>query len=165
VLAPRPPLRGKLLQNLRSRFLIRLKLALALSSCARSEKIVLSVDKKKVKERKLETNQRLLKVKDPDTMDKQAFAESMGMDGRALAGMLTQLRNNPNMREELKKLGYADRQIPGWVAAYNEAEAVQVKPVKTVKAVKGRSRALMAASFLASLSPSADFLVGLSGNV
>ena len=86
----------------------------------------------------------------------------MGLDGRALAGMLTQLRNNPNMREELKKLGYADRQIPGWVAAYNEAEAVQVKPVK---AVKGRSRALMAASFLASLSPSADFLIGLSGDV
>ena len=35
------------------------------------------------------------------------------MDGWVLGGMLTQLRTNPNMREELKKLGYADRQIPG----------------------------------------------------
>ena len=56
------------------------------------------------------------------------------MDGWVLGGMLTQLRTNPNMREELKKLGYVDRQIPGWVttgeAEADKQEAAKADPVK-----------------------------------
>jgi ribosomal protein L39E len=47
--------------------------------------------------------------------------------------MHTQLTTNPNRREELKKLGYADRQIPGWVIT-GEAQAVQAEPVKAAEA-------------------------------
>ena len=43
--------------------------------------------------------------------------------------MLTQLKTNPNMRDELKKLGYADEQIPGWVAEA-AAEAAQSEAAK-----------------------------------
>jgi hypothetical protein len=38
------------------------------------------------------------------------------MDPRALNGMLTQLKNNPAVRQELQKLGYAGEQIPAWLA-------------------------------------------------
>ncbi len=58
----------------------------------------------------------LLNVTDIKTFDRKAFSETRKIPSSTLGGMISQTKNQPNVYAELRKEGFKDAQIPGWVA-------------------------------------------------
>ena len=72
---------------------------------------------------KLDVYAKLLSVPDPSKEPEGSLSKRLNLDPPVLSGMLTQMKTNPLIRADLKKMGYTDEQIPEWVAAGAELPA------------------------------------------
>ncbi len=71
----------------------------------------------------------MLAARDPDVqkqLDKKAFAEAMDISPHALNAYITTLKTQSAKRDELKALGYSEKQIPGWVGSAAKSERKEV---------------------------------------
>ena len=66
---------------------------------------------------------KLLSVPDPSNKPDGSLSKRLNIDPKLAAGLLGQMRGNPRIRADLIKAGYADDQIPRWVAASDAAPA------------------------------------------
>ena len=65
---------------------------------------------------KLEVYEKLLNVQDISKTTVPELAQRIGISASSLSGMLTQMKKNPKIREDLALAGYTNAQIPPWVA-------------------------------------------------
>ena len=73
--------------------------------------------KKLTPAQKLDVYAKLLNVPDPSAEPEGSLSKRLNLDPKVVGGLLTQMRGNPKVRADLKKIGYTDEQIPDWVTA------------------------------------------------
>jgi hypothetical protein len=81
----------------------------------------------------------LLKVTDIWALEKSAFTVAGGIN-KFLRWMISQMKNQPNDYRELRKGGFTDAQIPGWVArpaqSVGQLPGPALKPAETLSIVQ-----------------------------